>query len=320
VHPSARLGRLRQHPPQPLRIPTSYFDVEPPAPAATISIVTPCFQQGRFLERTLASIISQSYPALEYVVQDGGSTDQTLDILRRFDLLVSWVSEPDLGQADAINRGFARTTGEIMGWLNSDDLLLPGALAYVARYFAGHPDVDAVYGHRFVIDERDRKVGSWILPRHSNRVLRLADYVPQETLFWRRRIWDAVGGLDQSFQYALDWDLLLRFRAAGARMVRVPRFLGAFRVHDQQKRLVDSAVGVAEFMRLLRRIHGRELSRREVLARLVPYLARHLVLHAGCSALDRLPPRRLRMQTIGSGRPGTLLEVEGATAETPHAR
>jgi glycosyltransferase involved in cell wall biosynthesis len=297
---------LYQHQPEPLRLPASYFDVVPPAAAPTISIVTPSLQHGRFLERTLASIVGQQYPALEYVVQDGGSTDETLDVLRRFEpRLSSWASEPDGGQADAVNRGFARTTGEVMGWLNSDDLLLPGALATIGRLFTSRPDVDVVYGHRLVIDERDRKVGSWILPRHSDRVLGLADYVPQETLFWRRRVWDAVGGhVDESFQFALDWDLLLRFRAAGAKIVRVPRFLGAFRVHSKQKTLVDSAVGAAECARLLRGVHGRELSRVEILGRLTPYLARHLALYAGWWTAERLPPRRLQLQAIASAEPG----------------
>ena len=147
----------------------------------------------------------------------GGSSDETVSVLRRFEpLLRSWRSEPDDGQADAINRGFAETTGEIMAWLNSDDLLLPGTLAYVAQYFAKHPEVDVVYGNRIMIDDDDGQIGSWILPAHDDHALTLADYVPQETLFWRRRIWDAAGGsVDTSFAFAIDWDLLLRFRAAG---------------------------------------------------------------------------------------------------------
>ena len=106
----------------------------------------------------------------------------------------------------------------------------------MARYFAEHPDVDVVYGNRRDDRRRRRQIGAWILPAHDDIVLTLADYVPQETLFWRRRIWEAAGGcVDTSFKYALDWDLLLRFREAGATMVRLPRFLGAFRVHDEQK-------------------------------------------------------------------------------------
>src|SRR5205085_3890693 len=115
-------------------------------------------------------------------------------------------------------------------------VLLPGALAYVAKYFASHPTVDAVYGQRVMVDEHDRKVGVWVLPRHDDEELALIDFVPQETLFWRRSLWEAAGGqIDASLRFAIDWELLLRFREQGAKIVRLPRFLGAFRVHEEQK-------------------------------------------------------------------------------------
>ena len=218
------IGALRHYPPRPLAVPTAYLDVTPPETPPTISIVTPSFQHAHFIERTLHSVVSQDYPALEYIVQDGASTDGTLDVLERYsERLAAWCSEPDYGQADAINRGFARSSGEIMAYLNSDDLLLPGSLAFVARFFDERPEVDVVYGDRLLIDEYDGDIGKWILPEHDDTILTLADYVPQETLFWRRRIWDRSGGLvDPSFGYAIDWDLLLRFREAGAVMVHVP--------------------------------------------------------------------------------------------------
>jgi glycosyltransferase involved in cell wall biosynthesis len=290
-----RIGVLRHYEPKRLTVPKRYLDATPPAQPPTISLVTPSYQQGRFLDKTLYSVVSQKYPALEYVVQDGASTDGTLAVLGRFGpLLTSWASEPDSGQADAINRGFAHTTGELMAWLNSDDLLLPGTLAYVARYFAEHPDVDVVYGHRLMIDDTDGQVGAWVLPAHSDLALTLADYVPQETLFWRRRIWDAAGGyVDASFGYALDWDLLLRFREAGAKMVRLPRFLGAFRIHAEQKTTAIDAVGVAETERLRLRVHGRPVPIEEVLRRLRPYFLRHISAHTRQRLADRLPHARV---------------------------
>ena len=253
-----KIGVLRHHAPKPLLVPASYFKADIPAPAPTISIVTPSFAQGRFIERTVHSVLEQNYPALEYFVQDGGSTDETLEILRRYDARLSgWASEPDEGQADAINRAFSRTSGELMGWLNSDDMLLPGALAYVAGYMTAHPEVDVVYGNRVIVDESDGQIGLWILPRHDDRVLTFVDFVPQETLFWRRSIWEAVGGrVDPAFGYALDWDLLLRFREAGATMVRLPRFLGAFRVHAEQKTSAEDALGTRECAELRVRVHG----------------------------------------------------------------
>ncbi len=267
-----------------------------------MSVVTPSFQQGVFLDRTIYSVIAQGYPALEYIVQDGGSSDETVAVLRRFDhLLTDWRSEPDGGQADAINRGFRQTTGEIMAWLNSDDLLLPGALAYVARFFEQHPEVDVVYGHRVMIDENDDQIGVWILPRHDDVALAFADYIPQETLFWRRRIWEASGGsMDSGFAYALDWDLLLRFREVGAVMVRLPRFLGAFRVHPAQKSTADRGVGLAECNSLLERVHGRPVPYSEVCRRLKPYFRRHILLHKRHRAAERLPLRRRAVETSPS--------------------
>jgi glycosyltransferase involved in cell wall biosynthesis len=298
--PWPRIGHLRHHKPRALCVPASYFKATPPRPAPTISIVTPSLQQGRFIARTLYSVLDQQYQALEYVVQDGGSNDETLDVLEAFaPLLTRWASEPDDGQADAINRGFAQTSGEIMSWLNSDDLLLPGALAYVARYFAEHPKVDVVYGYRLMIDDHDAEIGAWILPAHSDVALTLADHIPQETVFWRRRIWDAAGGrVDSSFTYALDWDLLLRFRAAGATMTCLPRYLGAFRVHDAQKSTTTEDVGEEECALLRERVHGRPVSINEVLHGLRPYLVRHVLVHTRRSALDRLRLRRVRVQTV----------------------
>jgi FkbM family methyltransferase len=291
-----RIGTFFQHAPAPVRVPRSYFRAQPPDPAPRISLVTPSLDQGDYIGRTLASVLRQLYPALEYVVMDGGSTDATRDVLERHaDALAHWESAPDDGQASAINRGFARTTGDIMGYLNSDDLLLPGSLAYVASYLQAHPEVDAVYGHRYVIDDDDLHVGSWVLPPHDDEMLTLGDYVPQETLFWRRRIWERSGsGLDEQLQFAMDWDLLLRMRDAGATLVRLPRYLGAFRVHRDQKTQRLREQGEVECARLRERVHGRPVSPEEAWARLAPYLRRHVVHHT----LHRLGAR------VSIGRPG----------------
>ena len=202
------------------------------------AIVTPSFNQARFVEQTITSVLHQEV-ALDYVVQDGGSTDGSVEILRRHAArLRAWESAPDQGQADAIARGFAKTTGrpeDLMAWLNSDDFYLPGALRFVADWFARHPTVDVLYGHRVVVDGQGAEINRWLLPRHDPEFLSLYDFVPQETLFWRRRIWDRVGGVDTSLQFAVDWDLLLRFQETGAVMVRVPFFLACFRVHQAQK-------------------------------------------------------------------------------------
>ena len=275
----ARLQTLAQYSPRPVRIPAKYHRETPPANPPTISISTPSFNQGRFLEATIQSVLGQNYPALEYAIQDGGSKDESVSVMEKYrPQLTHAESRKDNGQAHAINLGFAHaTTGEIMAYLNSDDLLLPGTLNYVAQYFATHPDVDVVYGHRLIIDPDGQEIGRWVLPGHSDKMLIWADYVPQETLFWRRSIWDKAGGkIDESFQFALDWDLLLRFRAAGAKFVRLPRFLGAFRVHAAQKTTADLVdTGTPEMNKLRLRLHDRPTGINDVRRNMRGYMLRH---------------------------------------------
>lgn len=274
-----RLGRLVQFQPQALKLPAHYYRPIRLRKVAKISVVTPSFRQAAFIERTLRSVLDQGYANLQYVVQDGGSQDGTVAILERYADRLAWESRPDKGQSQAINLGFAKTSGDLMAWLNSDDILLPGALAYVARYFSRHPEVDVVYGHRIMIDEEDRQIGRWMMPPHDDKVLSWADYIPQETMFWRRSIWEKVGGqVDESFRFAMDWDLILRFRAAGARFARLPRFLGAFRIHTAQKTSAEIAsIGVQEMTRLRERMLGRVPQDAEVWSAVQPYLRRHVM-------------------------------------------
>jgi glycosyltransferase involved in cell wall biosynthesis len=216
------------------------------------------------------------------VVQDGASTDETIEVLRRYPSdAVTVTSEPDSGQSQAINHGFARTSGEIMAWLNSDDILLPNAVNAVVSYFTRHPEVDVIYGNRLLIDEQDRVIGRWVLPGHDAEVLSWADWIPQETLFWRRRIWDQVGAaIDESFRFAMDWDLLLRFRDQGARFHHMRRYLGAFRVHDHQKTSTAiNGIGQAEMNRIRKRAIGRVPDAEEINDRIAGFLKRHVFHH-----------------------------------------
>jgi GT2 family glycosyltransferase len=294
----SRLGVLGQQAPTPLRVPAWYPRTRPPSPAPRVSLVTPSYNQGEFLERTLRSVLDQGYPNLEYVVQDGGSEDATPEILRRYEHeLTRWESAKDEGQADGLNRGFAGTDGEIMAYLNSDDVLLPGALAYVTRYLARHPEVDAVYGQRVLIDDQDRQVGIWVMPPHDDEMLRWSDSIPQETLFWRRSAWERAGGrMDQSFRFAVDWDLLLRMVDSGARIVRLPRFLGGFRVHDAQKTQAQLELGEEESHRLRRRCHGRHVDWDEAYLHLRPFLRRQVAYHTAYRAVARLPLPRVEVR------------------------
>jgi glycosyltransferase involved in cell wall biosynthesis len=321
-----RIGVLAHHAPEPLVLPVGYWGTELPDATPSISIVTPTLRQGRYIERTIFSVVGQHYPRLEYVVQDGGSTDETLDILRHHESeITSWDSSPDGGMSDALNKGFARTSGEIMAYLNSDDLLLPGSLAYVARYFAAHPEVDVLYGDRVLIDSGDRTVGTWVLPRqHDGEVLTLVDFVPQETLFWRRRVWDVVGGqFDTTFKFAVDWELLLRFQEHGATFAHVPRFLGAFRVHSAQKTQREDTRALSECNRLRRRIHGRQVSPEEAVERIKGFYRRHVRAHLRRRLLDRLPLARREVEAVPPNawlRTPQALEREIAEASKPKRR
>lgn len=258
-----QLGVLRQYEPRPIAWDKG-LKRNPRVPDAQLpefDIVTPSYGQDKFLESTMLSVLNQKYPKLRYHVQDGGSKDRSVEILKRYDnQLTSWESVKDRGQSDAIRRGFDKLPGhpeDVMAWLNSDDLIAPRALRFVGEYFARHPEVDVVYGHRIVIDDFDKEIGRWFLPKHDPHVLEWIDYVPQETMFFRRRAWNAIGGLDPSFQFALDWDLLARFQQAKAKIVRLPYFLGAFRVHVEQKTsAVIHTTGLEEMTRIRTRIHG----------------------------------------------------------------
>jgi glycosyltransferase involved in cell wall biosynthesis len=275
-----RVGCLNQYSPRELDL-NAFERNHNISSCLNISVVTPSFNQGRFIESTILSVIKQSYPNIEYIIMDGASSDNTVNILEKYqNSLKEWVSEPDSGQSNAINKGMLRTTGEIMCWLNSDDLLLPGALHTVVSYFDRHPDVDIVYGNRLMIDENGMEIGRWVLPGHDNDILSWADYIPQETLFWRRRVWDKVGAkIDESYSFAMDWDLLVRFRDVGAKFAHIPQFLGAFRIHEHQKTSVAiNEIGNLEMTRIRERTLGKVPSRREIHKALLPYLAKHVAV------------------------------------------
>jgi glycosyltransferase involved in cell wall biosynthesis len=201
-----------------------------------ISIVTCSYQHGAFIDATIRSVLEQGYEDVEYVVMDGGSTDRTVEILRSYgERIDHWESAPDGGQTDALIKGFACSRGEVMGWLCSDDLLLPNALETVAHFFRTQPTIDAVYGDALWID----RSGSLIRPKKeigfSRFMLRFDhNYVPQPSMFWRRRLFDKVGGLDSRFNLAMDSDLWDRFSQV-TRIAHVPAYLSCMRFYPEQK-------------------------------------------------------------------------------------
>jgi glycosyltransferase involved in cell wall biosynthesis len=257
-----RPGKLIQHSPVPLVIPPLPRPQLPEEQLPTMALVIPSFQQGCFIERTLKSVLCQDYPSLQVALMDGGSTDETPEVLEAYRNRLTHVrSESDGGQAAAINLGFQAVPGEICHWLNSDDILLPGAARLAAEFFVKNPRIDVVYGHRILIDADDREIGRQVLPPHDARALNWFDSVPQESLFFRRTAWEKVGGLDANFRFALDWDFLVRLQLAGCRIARLPFFLGCFRIHDHQKTLtLIKTVGEEEMTVIRRRTLGAEFS------------------------------------------------------------
>ena len=282
-----------QYTPRKLEVPKSYHQENQsnPVDLPKIVLVTPSYNQAHFIEETIKSVLDQNYPNLQYIIQDGKSQDNTKEVvdkyLDQYGDRLQFNCAQDSGQGNAINLGFSEASGEIMAWLNSDDLLLPGSFAYVADYFKNHPEVDLIYGHRIIVNEDNQETGRWILPSHEERddMLSWVDYVPQETMFWRRELWQKVGGnIDESFKFAIDWDLILRFRDAGAVIHRVPRFLGAFRVHQQQKTQSWNEIGIEEMNRLRLQCHNYVPTNQEIIKQINRYLIRSFI----CSRLHLL--------------------------------
>ncbi|HJQ95914.1 MAG TPA: glycosyltransferase family 2 protein [Acidimicrobiia bacterium] len=297
-----------------------------PPTLPSISVVTPSFNQGRFLTETMESIHAQRYPYLEHIVIDGGSSDESVSVIKRYEgQLAYWVSEPDQGQTDALIKGFARSTGDIQCWLNSDDLFEPGTLAEVGAYFAGNPAVDFVYGNSTWIDER----GLVIKPKREHGFSRFIwmydhNFIPQPSAFWRRELYERVGGLDPRFDLAMDADLWIRF-ADVTKPRHVPRPWSRMRFYGEQKntRLRDksSLEGKAIRSRYLHPKSRREVAAKAAAARSLrvlwklasgAYSASEVLLHArtlvGGKSWEQ---QRLARATANvSGPSGVVADVE----------
>jgi glycosyltransferase involved in cell wall biosynthesis len=264
-------------------------------PWPRITVVTPSNNQGQFLEETIRSVVSQEYPDLEYIVIDGKSSDNSVQIIRKYETFISyWISEQDSGQPAAVNKGMARSTGDILGWVNSDDLLLPRALERTALARM-NPEVKITCGFREVIDSASRIIRHCVHPRPNNEDLKRICYLAQETVFWNREVWEKAGPLGVKWRYALDFDLWQKFMAAGYQFHLIPFFLGCFRVHPQHKGITMNDVRTQELEEIYKTYLGREVSERVLdreiqyskRMRLIKRLARTRVFHQPWLA-DRL--------------------------------
>jgi glycosyltransferase involved in cell wall biosynthesis len=224
-----------------------------------ISIVTPSFNQGIYLEQTIQSVLDQGYPNLEYFIIDGGSTDGSVDIIRKYsDRVAYWVSEPDRGQSHAINKGLARATGDILAYLNSDDVYVEGALWRVAAAFVERPSADLVHGVCRTIDANGHAVG-----RREGRITRYDEIVDlwgvwwsqrnfvQPEVFWSRRIAERAGRFREDLNWVMDYDYWLRILGAGGNVVKLDAELAAFRLHSAQKS-EQSEQAVAELLEVVK--------------------------------------------------------------------
>lgn len=222
-----------------------------------VSIITPSYNQARYLEATMRSVLEQDYPEIEYIVVDGGSTDGSADLIRKYaDRLAWWVSERDQGQTDAINKGFARATGDILAWINSDDTYQPGAVKEAVAYFQAHPEIGMVYGDANYIDEHGRVIGRFPAAQTDYRRLRQGYvHVPQQSAFFRADLWKQVGPLDPSFYFAMDYDLWVRL-ASVAPLHYYPRLWANFRLHSDAKTVAADDRCWPEMLRVHRRLGG----------------------------------------------------------------
>jgi len=217
------------------------WELEEMALLPKITLVTPSYNQGGFIKQTIASVLSQGYSDLEYIVVDGGSTDDTLRILKDYGDRLDWVSESDRGQSHAINKGLERATGEVVGFINSDDLLEPGALMRIGKYFSEHPKANWVTGKCRTIDHEGNEIrkgitlykNTWLLFR-SKKILLVLNYISQPATFWRREVMDEVGYFGEQWKYAMDYDYWLRMMKK-YNLYYLNSYLASFRVHPTSK-------------------------------------------------------------------------------------
>ncbi len=228
-----------------------------------VTIVTPSYNQAPYLEETIRSVLSQDYPRIEYIIMDGGSSDGSAEIIRRYeDRLAHWESVKDKGQTDAINKGFALANGGILAWLNSDDVLYPGAVRSAVSYLTEHPDCGLVYGNCDFIDAEGKVIGRFNAKQTDYRRLRQGYvHIPQQASFWRADLWKQVGPLDDTIYFAMDYDLWLRLSKV-SRVQYLPETepWAAFRLHADAKTIAEDDRCWPDMLRIHKRDGGSAFS------------------------------------------------------------
>ncbi len=242
------------------RLDKNLADGRPLVNCPLVSVVVPTLDSGNFLEEALQSILDQDYPRIECWVMDGGSQDETLDILRAYEGSIHWISEPDRGQAHALNKGFCRAGGEVFAWLNADDRYLPGAVSGAVEYLVSYGDIAAVYGDMECIDAKGRLIRKrQALPFDLNRLLNYYNYIPQMSTFFRKEAWEKAGRLDETLHYCMDYDLWIRIGRSQP-MGYFPQTLAQWRIHEGSKTSPSPLVAMPERLGVSRRHGGRRFS------------------------------------------------------------
>ena len=222
-----------------------------------VTIVTPSYNQSRFIHATIESVLKQDYLRIEYLVMDGGSTDETVSILREYSDRLRWVSEPDHGQAHAINKGWRQARGSILAYLNSDDVYLPGAIAQAVAALEAHPEAAAVYGEGYHVDEEGRVLERYPTESFNPDRLRETCFICQPTVFLRREAVERAGYLDELLRYCMDYDLWIRLARAGKILSHTAHYLASTRLHADAKTLDQRGQAHAEILRVTYRHFGR---------------------------------------------------------------
>ena len=226
-----------------------------------VSIVIPSYNQGQFLEASIRSVLDQDYPHIEILVVDGASKDSSVEVIRKYaDHFTWWVSEKDKGHADALNKGFSHATGDILAWLNSDDIYHPGAVSEAVAFLKAHPEVGMVYADADLIDDAGQAIGKFAAKQTDYRaMLRGSVHIPQATTFFRADLWRKVGPLDLSLFFAFDYDLWVKL-AKISEIRYVPRVWADFRMHDSGKSVVNDDRCYPDMLRVYEREMGKGLS------------------------------------------------------------
>jgi glycosyltransferase involved in cell wall biosynthesis len=238
-----------------------------------VSIVTPSYNQARFLDETMKSVLDQDYPNIEYIVVDGGSTDGSLEIIQNYaDQLAWWVSESDSGQTDAINKGFVHARGDILAWLNSDDTYQPNAVSEAVAFLVDHPEIAMVYGDANFVNENGEAIGKFPARQTDYRRLRRGYvHIPQQAAFFRADLWRQVGPLDPTFYFAMDYDLWVRL-AKFAPLRYIPRLWANFRLHQTGKTVISDERCWPEMLRVHYREGGSWLAWIVIKAKVRPWI------------------------------------------------